>query len=135
MFEEWVDPDKEVAVVGLARSGVAVSELLARHGVRVYASDKARAVTDADIETLGGMGVAMDLGAHDLVRIGRSVALVVSLDYIGKRLDGYLVPERRRFSGSLSLHPQREVELVGNVRKRGVCSGLIIVRKCHAIVD
>lgn len=78
MFEEWVDPDKEVAVIGLGRSGVAVSGLLASRGVRVYASDKARAVAAGDIEDLGAMGVVVELGSHDLVRIGRAAALVVS---------------------------------------------------------
>src|SRR5439155_23524863 len=52
----------EVAVIGLARSGQAVTRLLARHGVRVYASDSGAGHSDltSAVEELGGLGVAVD---------------------------------------------------------------------------
>ena len=68
----------EIAVLGLARSGAAVSTLLRRDGHRVYASDagwsEALAATAA---RLRGLGVDVDVGAHDLRRI-TSAALVVA---------------------------------------------------------
>ena len=70
----------EVAVVGLGRSGVAATRLLAREGVRVYASDRAAQVPGApDLAALRGLGgVEVQVGGHDVARIARAVALVVS---------------------------------------------------------
>ncbi len=74
---EWVE--KEVAVVGLGRTGVAVGEWLADRGVRVYASDADdRPELGAAAERLRAKSVAVDLGAHDLKRIGAAAAVVVS---------------------------------------------------------
>ncbi len=69
----------EVAVVGLARSGVAVSRLLARQGGTVYASDagEARAIHEA-AQSLRAEGVAVDVGGHDLERIAGASLVVTS---------------------------------------------------------
>ncbi len=69
----------EVAVIGLGRSGEAVSRLLRHSGVRVYASDVGTgdAVQRAAIE-LQRLGVATDTGKHDLDRIAECAAVVVS---------------------------------------------------------
>lgn len=67
----------EVAVIGLGRSGQAVSQLLRHAGARVYASDAA----DADAGTLtklAGIGVDAKAKGHDLARIGAAAAVVVS---------------------------------------------------------
>jgi UDP-N-acetylmuramoylalanine--D-glutamate ligase len=72
-------PSGEVAVIGLARSGRAVAELLARDGHRVYASDSADSPAArqaaSELETLG---VAAETGGHDLARVARSALVVVS---------------------------------------------------------
>ncbi len=67
----------EVAVIGLGRSGQAVSTLLRRAGARVYASDAAE--SDAGtITKLAGIGVDAKGGGHDLERIGSAAVVVVS---------------------------------------------------------
>lgn len=69
----------EVAVIGLARSGRAAAELLARRGARVYASDAAADESLASAaEWLRARGVGVDLGGHDLERISRAGLVVVS---------------------------------------------------------
>lgn len=79
MFEEWRGPGREVAVIGLGKSGVAASRLLLRHGVSVYASDGgAGAVLAEQAAALGAEGVQVDVGRHDLARIGRAIAAIVS---------------------------------------------------------
>ena len=71
-------PPAEVAVIGLGRSGRAVAEALARDGHRVYASDAGSSeAARASADALGALGVAVQLGAHDLARIS-SAALVVA---------------------------------------------------------
>lgn len=70
--------EAEVAVIGLARSGLAVAKVLAAKGRRVYASDGGTGpAVEAAAETLRGAGVAVDVGTHDLDRI-RAAALVVT---------------------------------------------------------
>ena len=69
----------EVAVVGLGKSGTAASRWLASQGIAVYASDAA--LTPQLEETgsqLWDLGVAVELGGHDLPRIERASAVVVS---------------------------------------------------------
>jgi UDP-N-acetylmuramoylalanine--D-glutamate ligase len=70
----------EVAVVGLGRSGVAATRLLVTHGVKVYASDASAEPHEPEaitaLRTLPG--VEIELGRHDLPRIGRASAAVVS---------------------------------------------------------
>ncbi|HVT40355.1 MAG TPA: Mur ligase family protein, partial [Gemmatimonadaceae bacterium] len=69
----------EIAVLGLGRSGVAVSRLLRRAGARVYASDRNSAPDlTRHAETLRALGVDANAGGHDLHRIARAVAVVVS---------------------------------------------------------
>ena len=69
----------EIAVIGLARSGVAVSRLLARQGGSVYASDAGSgAALDEAARTLREEDVAVDIGRHDLERIARASMLVTS---------------------------------------------------------
>ena len=74
---EWLV--REIAVVGLARSGRSVATLLARSGNTVYASDAGRS---PELETtaavLEGEGVSVDVGTHDLGRIKRASLIVVS---------------------------------------------------------
>jgi len=69
-----------VAVIGLGKSGVAATRLLAREGVRVYASDASEHPYGGDalesLRTLGG--VALDVGRHDLARIRGAAAVIVS---------------------------------------------------------
>jgi UDP-N-acetylmuramoylalanine--D-glutamate ligase len=69
----------EVAVVGLGKSGRAAAAWLAGQGVAVYASDAAatEAVRRVGAE-LTALGVAVDMGRHDVARIRRSSAVVVS---------------------------------------------------------
>jgi UDP-N-acetylmuramoylalanine--D-glutamate ligase len=78
--EAWRAPGAEVAVVGLGRSGVAATRLLAREHVRVYASDAAAtpgATTDlAELRALAG--VTVQTAGHDFGRIRRAVAVVAS---------------------------------------------------------
>ncbi len=78
MFAEWRKPGREVAVIGLGRSGVAVSRLLRRGGVAVYASDKASPSDAAAIQQLESLGVVVELGSHDLIRVAAAAAVVVS---------------------------------------------------------
>ncbi|MDQ2667241.1 MAG: UDP-N-acetylmuramoyl-L-alanine--D-glutamate ligase [Gemmatimonadota bacterium] len=69
----------EVSVIGLARSGRAVAELLRRAGADVYASDAGagHAVLRATLQ-LAPLGVEVEHGGHDLDRIGRSALVVAS---------------------------------------------------------
>ena len=79
LFEQWRASGREVAVVGLGKSGVAAALLLREHGVPTYASDVGTGPTfDAWAAKLGGAGATVHLGAHDLERIGRAVAVVVA---------------------------------------------------------
>jgi UDP-N-acetylmuramoylalanine--D-glutamate ligase len=69
----------EIAVVGLARSGRAAAELLARAGATVYASDAGSgdAVQHA-ARVLAPLGVAVQQSGHDLARIAASAVVVAS---------------------------------------------------------
>jgi len=69
----------EIAVVGLGKSGTAVSTLLAREGARVYASDAgASSGVDTSAAVLRPLGVDVDVGRHDLERIGKATLVVAS---------------------------------------------------------
>jgi UDP-N-acetylmuramoylalanine--D-glutamate ligase len=69
----------EIAVIGLGKSGRSVAELLARDGHAVYASDAARSEAAlAAAAALGRLGVAVDVGHHDLGRVGAAALVVVS---------------------------------------------------------
>ena len=69
----------EISVIGLARSGRAVAELLRRAGADVYASDAGagHAVLRATIN-LAPLGVDVEHGGHDLARIATSAVVVAS---------------------------------------------------------
>ena len=69
----------EISVVGLARSGRAVAELLSRSGAAVYASDAASDDTvDHAARVLEPLGVTVQRGGHDLQRIAASALVVAS---------------------------------------------------------
>lgn len=69
----------EVAVLGLGRSGVAAARLLVAHGASVYASDAgATPAARVAAEALAVLGVAVDVGTHDLARIARAGTVVAS---------------------------------------------------------
>ncbi|HEX5072656.1 MAG TPA: UDP-N-acetylmuramoyl-L-alanine--D-glutamate ligase [Gemmatimonadaceae bacterium] len=69
----------EIAVIGLGKSGTAVSTLLAREGARVYASDSGGGSgVDTSGAVLRPLGVAVDTGRHDLERIGKATLVVAS---------------------------------------------------------
>jgi UDP-N-acetylmuramoylalanine--D-glutamate ligase len=69
----------EISVIGLARSGRAVAELLRRAGADVYASDAkaGHAVLRAAL-ALEPLGVDVEHGGHDLERIAKSALVVTS---------------------------------------------------------
>src|SRR5256885_9439248 len=76
---ELAPRESEIAVIGLARSGRAVATLLKKHGYNIYASDIASSPDTAlAAEQLRALGVAVDIGVHDLERIGRSALVVTS---------------------------------------------------------
>src|SRR3954471_9961782 len=69
----------EIAVVGLARSGRAAAQLLARAGSRVYASDSGQSdELSSTAEELRADGVDVQLGAHDVARIAKCGLVVAS---------------------------------------------------------
>jgi len=69
----------EIAVIGLGKSGTAVSTLLAREGARVYASDAgSAAAVEMSAALLRPLGVEVDVGRHDLDRIARATLVVAS---------------------------------------------------------
>jgi UDP-N-acetylmuramoylalanine--D-glutamate ligase len=80
--EAWrrAPPGSAVAVIGLGKSGVAVTRLLAREGVRVYASDASdHPYAGAAADALKDMpGVEIEYGRHDLNKIRHASGLVVS---------------------------------------------------------
>jgi UDP-N-acetylmuramoylalanine--D-glutamate ligase len=79
LLEQWRTKGREVAVVGLGKSGVAATLLLRDHGLPVYASDTgAGGPYPMWAETLRAAGAEVQLGGHDLERIGRAVAVVVA---------------------------------------------------------
>ncbi|MEP7175471.1 MAG: UDP-N-acetylmuramoyl-L-alanine--D-glutamate ligase [Gemmatimonadales bacterium] len=79
LFEAWRGTGREVAVVGLGKSGAAATRLLRRERLPVYASDTGTGPAyDAWAADLRGLGATVDLGGHDLARIGRAAAVVVA---------------------------------------------------------
>ena len=76
---ELVPREREIAVIGLARSGRAVAMLLKKHGYNVYASDVASSPdTGRCAEELRVQGISVDVGRHDLDRLGRAALVVTS---------------------------------------------------------
>jgi UDP-N-acetylmuramoylalanine--D-glutamate ligase len=79
LFDRWLKSGREVAVVGLGKSGVAATLLLRSGNLPVYASDSGAGPThEGWAATLRGAGAHVDIGGHDLARIGRAVAVVVA---------------------------------------------------------
>ncbi len=70
----------EVAVIGLARSGLAAATLAAREGANVYGSDSgARPAHESSAPgALVALGVDAQWGAHDLARIAKASLAIVS---------------------------------------------------------
>jgi UDP-N-acetylmuramoylalanine--D-glutamate ligase len=79
LLETWRATGREVAVVGLGKSGVAATLLLRDHALPVYASDTGHGTQFAAwAEALRRAGAEVELGGHDLERIGRAAAVVVA---------------------------------------------------------
>ena len=74
---EWTGG--EIAVIGLGKSGSAVSTLLVGKGAKIYASDAGDTqATNGAAAVLRALGVAVDVGKHDLDRIRRAKLVVAS---------------------------------------------------------
>jgi len=77
MFDAW--RDREVVVLGLGRSGSAAVRLLRQYGVPVYVSDRS---ADEALEPVAAelrrLGADVDVGTHDLGRIGLAAHVIVS---------------------------------------------------------
>jgi UDP-N-acetylmuramoylalanine--D-glutamate ligase len=79
LFDRWLTSGREVAVVGLGKSGVAATLLLREFGISVYASDTGSGpIYEEGARALREAGAAVDLGGHDLGRIAKAAAVVVA---------------------------------------------------------
>jgi UDP-N-acetylmuramoylalanine--D-glutamate ligase len=79
LFDHWRGSGREVAVVGLGKSGVSATLLLRSLGLPVYASDSGTGPPfDAWVRELSEAGAEVQVGGHDLARIGRAAAVVVA---------------------------------------------------------
>jgi len=78
--EAWRRAGSVVAIIGLGKSGVAAARLLAREGVRVYASDASdHPYAGEAAEALKSVPwVDVEIGRHDLNKIRQAAGLVVS---------------------------------------------------------
>jgi len=78
-MKQEVPPEGEVAVLGLGKSGTAVTRLLLGEGRRVYASDSGESSAASEsAQKLKALGADAVSGAHDLERIARAAFVVVS---------------------------------------------------------
>ena len=69
----------EVAIIGVGASGVAAARLARAKGAKAYVSDlRADAGAAAGADRIRALGADVDLGGHDLERIARADAVVVS---------------------------------------------------------
>jgi UDP-N-acetylmuramoylalanine--D-glutamate ligase len=69
----------ETAVIGLGKSGRAVTLLLRRAGAQVYASDAGSSPALLEtVRTVRASGASIDIGSHDLDRIARASLVVAS---------------------------------------------------------
>ena len=69
----------EIAVIGLSRTGRAVARFLAGEGYEVYASDLGETEALHEVEAmLSALGVAVEIGSHDLDRIAAASLVVPS---------------------------------------------------------
>jgi UDP-N-acetylmuramoylalanine--D-glutamate ligase len=79
MLEGTVADGREIAVIGLGRSGVAATKLLRHAGLPEYAWDAGRsAELEATASELTKLGAGVELGGHDLARIGAAALCIVS---------------------------------------------------------
>jgi UDP-N-acetylmuramoylalanine--D-glutamate ligase len=79
LLDEWKEKGKEIAVLGLGRSGIAAARLLLSRGIKVYASEtESGPELEKRTAPLGRVGASVQLGGHDLMRIKRAAAVVVS---------------------------------------------------------
>ena len=79
LFDRWLLSGKEVAVVGLGKSGVSATLLLRSYGLPVYASDQGTGTAvEAARRSLSESGAEVEIGRHDLDRIARAAAVVVA---------------------------------------------------------
>ena len=79
MLDAWRAPGREVAVIGLGKSGLAAGLLLSERGVRVYASDSGTSERHQQwADALRAAGATVELGGHDLEKIRSAVAAVVA---------------------------------------------------------
>ncbi len=78
--DAWRRGGGVVAVIGLGKSGVAAARLLAREGVRVYASDASdHPYAGSAAEALKSVPwVDVEIGRHDLTKIRQAAGVVVS---------------------------------------------------------
>lgn len=78
--DAWRRAGSVVAIIGLGKSGVAAARLLAREGVRVYASDASdHPYAGEAAEALKGVPwVDVEIGRHDLNKIRQAAGVVVS---------------------------------------------------------
>jgi UDP-N-acetylmuramoylalanine--D-glutamate ligase len=77
--ENWRQGGGEIAVIGLGRSGDAVTRLLRAHHARVYASDSAATQSiQSTAASLRLTGADAQSGGHDLQRIERASLVVTS---------------------------------------------------------
>ena len=79
MLDAWRAPGREVAVIGLGKSGLAAGLLLSERGVRVYASDSGTSERHQQwADALRAAGATVELGGHDLEKIRSATAAVVA---------------------------------------------------------
>ncbi|ENH98330.1 UDP-N-acetylmuramoyl-L-alanyl-D-glutamate synthetase [Gracilibacillus halophilus YIM-C55.5] len=64
-------PYQRVLVLGLAKSGTAVSKLLANHQIEVVANDLKASTQDTAVQELMDMGIDIELGHHSLSLLER----------------------------------------------------------------
>ncbi len=104
----WHASGAEVSVAGLGRSGLAAARLLADAGIAVYASDASPKATGGAPRS----GVTVEVGGHDLARIARSVALVVSP---GIPPDAAVVASARAAGVEIVAEAQLGLDLMGGI--------------------
>jgi UDP-N-acetylmuramoylalanine--D-glutamate ligase len=77
-FDGWRADGREIAVIGLGKSGIAATRLLRREGLAVYASDAGSGASPEDVEALRQRGATVQAKGHDLERIAKAQLAVVS---------------------------------------------------------
>jgi UDP-N-acetylmuramoylalanine--D-glutamate ligase len=77
-FDRWRADGREIAVIGLGKSGIAATRLLRREGLEVYASDAGTGGSQEDITALRHRGATIETKGHDFGRIAKAQLAVVS---------------------------------------------------------